>query len=508
VGAGINFETNFLSTSNQYLRLTLSFGAQASAWYSIAQFGIGPSNRTQGPAIGLFESTSSYVIGSSGTLPTPGTGAVYYRRTWRDADFAIIRWEYKQTAAGSNGTGTYTLPLPTGITIDSTKIGVNTGISFIKVSGDGFWYNGSTYFRAQPYYNTSTSVGVLLSNETTSPSTTWGASAGAFSGSGNTEFAFEIRVPIAEWASSALNLGPGAQEYYVSNSLTDTAAGAVNAVGGTVYGPAGSAILSINSTALSNTSSFYMTPMYPFQSNDLAVLEITNNGSQWLPVGSGNYAVANQGSSFYGVGLTFVTSTLLIVEFGNGGFRGNNATYGLAGQAWSALAGSRWRVRVCKASSPVGFGLANVDGSAGLYKAGSAPGLATGAAISAGNIGEVYTQTWASVQITTSGVNLCTISGVQNGNYLVFIESDVGFSSATRIVSPPSGWTTGTATIVWPTQTSAGEWLRALESATAVWNFVSTCRVTTAGTIIVSVASIGGNTTSSCRGRITLMRIA
>jgi hypothetical protein len=216
-----------------------------------------------------------------------------------------------------------------------------------------------------------------------------------------------FRLKIAEWASSALNLGQGAQEYYVSNSLTDTAAGAVNAVGGTVYGPAGSAILSINSTALSNTSSFYMTPMYPFQSNDLAVLEVTNNGSQWLPVASGNYAVANQGSSFYGVGLTFVTSTLLIVEFGNGGFRANNATYGLAGQAWSALAGSRWRVRVCKASSPVGFGLANVDGSAGLYKAGSAPGQTTGAAIASGYVGEVIraSNALASVGATSTYAN-------------------------------------------------------------------------------------------------------
>ena len=135
-------------------------------------------------------------------------------------------------------------------------------------------------------------------------------------------------------------------------------------------------------------------------------------------------------------------------------------------------------------------------------------GRTSGVAIPAGQIGEIYTQTWASVQITTSGVNLCTLSGVQNGNYLVFVESDVAFSSALRIVGAPNTWTTGTATIVWPSITIAGEWVRAVESITAVYNIATTCRVTSAGTLIMTAASIGGNTTASCRGRITLVRIA
>lgn len=143
-----------------------------------------------------------------------------------------------------------------------------------------------------------------------------------------------------------------------------------------------------------------------------------------------------------------------------------------------------------------------------LAPTGGIVGKTDGAAVAAGFIGEIYTQTWVSIQITTSGVNLCTLSGVQIGNYLVFVEADVGFSAATRIPMPPSGWTGGTATIVWPAQTAAGEWVRALESLTAVYNLATTCRVTAAGTLIVSASSIGGNTTSSCRGRITLVRIA
>ena len=70
------------------------------------------------------------VISGSSVNPVKGTTArdVFY---WnRKGDQCLFRYEYKQTAAGSGttGTGDYQIELPSGITIDTTKVLVNTGV--------------------------------------------------------------------------------------------------------------------------------------------------------------------------------------------------------------------------------------------------------------------------------------------------------------------------------------------------------------------------------------------
>jgi len=176
----------------------------------------------------------------------------------------------------------------------------------------------------------------------------------------NMEIALYFTVIIAQWAGNGtVNLGPGAQEYYMSNSGSTTTAGGSNAAASTVYGPAGSAIIAVDSVALSNATTFACTALYSLTATDLVILEYSIDGTRWFQPSQSELANANQGSSFYGMGISNVTSTVVTIQFGNGGFRGNNATYAGAGQAWSAITSYKWRVRVCKASSPVGFGLAS-----------------------------------------------------------------------------------------------------------------------------------------------------
>lgn len=353
IGAGINFETNFLSTSNQYLRLTLSFGAQASAWYSIAQLSIGPSNRTQGPAIEDWK-TSTFTI----DVTTNATTTSYYQRI---GPTMLARLVTTFSGASNAGTGC-NINMPAGLTINTTVYPVGTQVGSARFYDDSAaqYINGTLFiistsaFRVR--YFDDAAAGVQDVNTT---------AGGPFTIAANDVWTFEFAIPINEWAGSALNLGQGAQEYYMSNSGTTTTSGATNPSSSTVYGPAGQPILSINSTALSNTTTFRMTPLYPIQNSDTLILETSNDGIRFIPVATNSYNIDYQGTSYYGMGITYISSTEVYVEFGNGGFRGNNATYGLAGQAWSALAGSYWRVRVCKASSPVGFGLASST-SAGL----------------------------------------------------------------------------------------------------------------------------------------------
>jgi hypothetical protein len=149
---------------------------------------------------------------------------------------------------------------------------------------------------------------------------------------------------------------------------------------------------------------------YPIQKDDILVLEVkdSNAGDHWMPVNTGlgssiqtlEYQVQN--GITYGMGLrtNISGSTDVTVLFGQ--YAKPTSTYGAAGTLWTALTTWKWRVRKAKASAPVGFGLAGTDGSAGLYKAGQAPGLTTGATISAGYVGQIYnTVSWDDTALTT-----------------------------------------------------------------------------------------------------------
>lgn len=354
------FGTQFTADDRQYYTLAFGMVSPNTAWISLAQVFIGQVANNQSAAMGLYSSYTPAanvdITTTSGSLAF-GTIVANKATIWRSGSNAIIRWDYSHSTAGSAGAGRYQFTMPAGLTIDLSAItpqavsfGIGTGaVGTMTVTDDTNEYIMSAQVAS------STKIEFR-----------GGAGVGAWAFNALTNFAdtllkvsFIATVPVAEWAGNGtVNLGPGAQEYYVSNSGTTLTAGGTNAAGNTVYGPSGQFILSVNSTALNNTTSFYMTPLYPLQSNDLLTLEVSNDGTTWYQASTSQYAGANQGSSFYGFGITFISSSSIIVEFGNGGFRGNNATYGLAGQAWSALSTSKWRVRVCKASSPVGFGLA------------------------------------------------------------------------------------------------------------------------------------------------------
>lgn len=65
----------------------------------------------------------SMTIGAVTSAPTKGTAARDEARWMRVSDDSImINYNYRQTVAGSGGTGTYIFQLPTGLTIDTAKI--------------------------------------------------------------------------------------------------------------------------------------------------------------------------------------------------------------------------------------------------------------------------------------------------------------------------------------------------------------------------------------------------
>lgn len=83
--------------------------------YSIDQWN---TNRFVPQQTGLI--TYVPTIGASTTPPTKGTNTIDAAVWYREGQYMIWKYTYKQTGAGSAGAGIYRIPLPSGLLIDST----------------------------------------------------------------------------------------------------------------------------------------------------------------------------------------------------------------------------------------------------------------------------------------------------------------------------------------------------------------------------------------------------
>lgn len=299
------------------------------------------------------------------------------------------------------------ISLPTGMTIDSTALeggDLKNVVGFMNVSStaglDGLFISGAAH---------------VITAHSTDYTKLYAASNNGSDASGNvlyairngnaicnatTQFTLNFNIPIVEFAGGAVNLGAGAQISYASNNGSNTAVDdSTNFVAGA-------------SQFINYTATHYKDVQlpYPIQATQRPVIELTGDGgTTWLEVGHSNsiltpYVVLN--GVTYGMEVRALSSTKVRVYFGQ--YRTNfSTTFAGAGNVWSDIAATstyQWRVNVANPSSPVGYGLAGTDGSSGLYKAGQAPGLATGAAIAAGYVGEVVESATAIVAAPTSNV--------------------------------------------------------------------------------------------------------
>lgn len=237
----------------------------------------------------------------------------------------------------------------------------------------------------------------------------------------STAVAVQFSVPIAEWAGNGtVNLGPGAQVEYAYNTSTADSSDTTSFG----YGPSGVTFGSFSTSTRKKRVRF----QYPIQSDDILVLEVKENSTApWFPAES---TIGQSSSTTTGIVIEHVNSTDVDVAFGSAGY-GN--TVRAAAGAWSGLAGAWfWRVRKAKASAPVGYGMAGPDGSAGLYKAGQAPGLATGAAIPAGYVGERLVGTWLSPTVNTATQTNFMSLTLTAGVWLVYGKAQLGTAGTTQ----------------------------------------------------------------------------
>jgi len=73
--------------------------------------------------------TDAFSIESTGTAPSGGTVTINKRRWRRVGQNMEIEYDYNMSVAGSNGTGTYLLPIPSGYSIDTTNLVLQSAAS-------------------------------------------------------------------------------------------------------------------------------------------------------------------------------------------------------------------------------------------------------------------------------------------------------------------------------------------------------------------------------------------
>lgn len=383
-------------------------------WMSIAGVKIGFGSVGVAPSDGFWESTTSFTVGATTTAPTPHASTTYYRETNKQGAFAIIRFEIRQTSAGTGGSGDYLLPLPTGLTIDYARVSKAAAATSLGDVGGGTLQSTATYI-AKAYTFDSGSyadkIYVSISGDVTAPGTAWGSVNASFANA-TTILSLTVRVPIEGWQDSVL-VGPGNDIEYVSNTSTT----ASNDTTSFAYGKEGSLIPSITASAVAGTWQKRVQFQTPIQSDDIIIIEVNGDGgsTQWEEVGiSRDYqcrVVQNSGTSVaYGMSWTYVpgSSTQIDITFGKGGAVHSGNGYGSAGNDWPVTAGDLYRVRKTRAGIPAGLEYGQTHGGAQLYKAGYNPGLTTGANIGSGYVGERL----KSQLVRSSATNITAIANI------------------------------------------------------------------------------------------------
>jgi hypothetical protein len=348
---GSNNAISFDTGSEDYygMRITRVSGTK---YLSIAGIKIGFGDIGVVGAQGEYESTSSYTIGAITTPPTPGTGAIYYRNTYRIGRWAIIRYEFRQTVAGSAGSGDYLLPLPTGLAIDYTRAGNLSTSSANGSVGSGYLTAASSNYEAVPCISSSGSyankIHLFISNEVTA-SSPWSGVIATLANS-PVQMSVTARVPIVGW-DDAIVVGPSNSVEYASTSGTWDAASST-----TVYGAAGSQM----GGALSSDRVKTVTWANPIQIDDVIIVQGSTDRQTWFPLNGGQIgagaipvvpSVDSTGGGFTtGVLYKHLSATQTAINFGRYAFAANDdAPTG----AWPSDA--YWRVAKFKAGVMVGI---------------------------------------------------------------------------------------------------------------------------------------------------------
>ena len=327
------------------------------------------------------------VLTDSGATVTLNTGAGYEAPTGmqeRKADTLLMSAAFTNGAGGvaSAASGTIIeIALPSGLTVDTSKL-VSTSSGF-RVSGHGQINSAGSF--GSVYYQASTNKLRLLRSDTNAYVSVADIVAGKV-------FSIEAKLPISGWQATDIVTPEASLVEYASNSSSTDADDTTSFV----YGENGAQGI-LGTTALTATRIKKIRFQKAFLATDSFVVELFDSiSSSWVPLQAsrvGNLTYVVQNVTEYGVLLSGVSSTDLVVSFFRYAYP-SGATYGAAGASWASLVNiTKWRVKKIPAGA----------GSQSFYLQGPVKGGNSGNAIPAGFVGEL--KSVATSSATASGVN-------------------------------------------------------------------------------------------------------
>lgn len=351
------FSTTFDASTTATLSLVIRATADMTTdgGVVISDVVVGPGTQPQGAVISDWV---SFTPTGSWSVNTTYTGK--WRRVGDSMDIQV-----KVATAGAPTTATLTINMPTGYTIDTSKLAetgdTRTALGFGDILDGGVnQYAGSVLFKTTSsvyiFYLDDGAAAVVSGAVTQAAPFTWG----------NTDTVnIQFRVPVAEWSGSGtINVVASNDCEYAYNTTTSDATD-TTAFG---YGPGGNTVPSVTTSAKLKRVRF----QYPIQASDRIMVELAKGSGAWYEAAVSGYqngigALQNQSTNTYGVGVDVTNiagGTDVDVVFGI--YAGNTGVlYAATGSAWSGNTTYKWRLKKCAGGQVVGFGSATST-SAGL----------------------------------------------------------------------------------------------------------------------------------------------
>lgn len=192
----------------EQLRVGFHFAStSASALeFSFDDVFVGIQDTSSGPAMTEWQAFD-LSIDAATSNPTKGTVARDEARWRRVGDSMEIEYNYRQTVAGTAGSGAYIFRLPTGYEIDTTKLSLDGSVGTQSYVGSGLVgdADGPGPSIAMAYLAAFDSTGLrMFVHDETSASNDIDAVTDAFFGlsTATVRYSFAVRVPIAGWSTN------------------------------------------------------------------------------------------------------------------------------------------------------------------------------------------------------------------------------------------------------------------------------------------------------------------
>lgn len=164
-------------------------------------------------------------LGGTTSAPTAGAGATQSAFWRRVGDSIEIFYTYYQSVGGADGSGTYLIPLPTGLTADTAKVSVDAGAIGVQATVLGPARSSNTNLSAtvtaengHVVLHSTTNLKVVINNTASNNLIVWGSGAQQLS-TATVYTSFNAKLPIAGWSANSLTSSDAATRVVEASAI-------------------------------------------------------------------------------------------------------------------------------------------------------------------------------------------------------------------------------------------------------------------------------------------------